>query len=219
MPSSHVALSPSWPTPDEIPCAGLERDPCLGGDRACDDLPALQLVKVPDWGQPFDDELLPRPTAAMGIVSVAGVTGQPLAGAARAFASPARGAGTQRLDGSGEWSRQFARLLAEALAGARPIRQILPWTSERARVHLRNLQPLFASGQRLRVLRVIATRPTQEVIEMTVVVGVDGRTRALAVRLEQAAPRQPPEPDQRARWAGRATANAPGWVCTDIEAA
>ncbi|HEY7262477.1 MAG TPA: Rv3235 family protein [Trebonia sp.] len=124
----------------------------------------------------------------------------------------------------GEWARRFAVLLTEALSGARPVRQVLPWTSRRARVQLPALMPLFSGGQRPRVLRVIATRPAQDVIEMTVVAGIGGRTRALAVRLQRADPAERPAwRGQSGTRPGRATtartqAMAP-WVCTDIEAA
>jgi hypothetical protein len=52
------------------------------------------------------------------------------------------------------------------------------------------------------VLRVLTTRPAPDVIEMTMVVVIGPRTRALAIRLERA---------QRE--------TAPQWLCTDIEAA
>lgn len=186
-------------------------DVCPGEEPAADELVALRLVKVPDW-PPFDgDPAAADTSAAAPSWSGAGVW----AGAdarSRGKADAGRGsgaAGADRLEASGEWARQFARLLAEALAGARPVRQILPLTSQRARVHLGRLMPLFGGGQRPHVLRVIATRPTLDVIEMTVVVAVGPRTRALAVRLEQAGPRQLAASPRR----------KPGWVCTDIEAA
>ena len=79
--------------------------------------------------------------------------------------------------------------------------------------------PLFGGGQRPRLLRVITTRPTREVIEMTVIVGVGARTRALAVRLEQATPRRPRAQAGHTTRDDTATAGPPRWVCTDIEAA
>ena len=102
-----------------------------------------------------------------------------------------------------DWTQQFARLLVEAVAGARPLRQLLPWLSDRARVHLRRVEPVLRCGQRPRVLRVLASQPTDGVLEMSVVVGLGPRTRALAVRLEEAG---------RAGQPGR-------WLCTDIETA
>ena len=63
-------------------------------------------------------------------------------------------------------------LLAEALAGDRPVRQILPWLSPRASVHLHRLMPVFGDGQPARVHRVMTTQPTPDVIEMTLVVAL-----------------------------------------------
>jgi hypothetical protein len=100
------------------------------------------------------------------------------------------------------WPRQFAVLLAEGLAGVRPVRQVLPWMSEQGSAHLHRLLPLFADGHQPRLRRVITAQPTMDVIEMTMVVAFGPRTRALAVRLEQTAHRQ-----------------SPRWRCTAIEAA
>lgn len=100
------------------------------------------------------------------------------------------------------WPRQFAVLLAEALAGVRPVRQVLPWMSEQGNAQLRRLLPLFAGDHRPRVLRVLTAQPAKHVIEMTMVVAFGPRTRALAVRLEQAP-----------------HAQSPRWRCTAIEAA
>ncbi len=236
---------------DRPACAGFPRGEAecdvRSGEPAADDLAALRLVKVPDW-PPFDGELAAGDTAAGD--TAAGQFGSgwayldPCAGAyplastsrwspcAAGAGSPARAATddggdarapeTDRLETSGAWARQFAPLLAEALAGVRPFRQIVPWTSERARVQIRRLMPLFGGGQRPRVLRVMATRPTREVIEMTVIVTVGARTRALAIRLERAGPRRPAGPAGHTGHAARAGApprSTPGWVCTDIEAA
>jgi hypothetical protein len=67
--------------------------------------------------------------------------------------------------------------------------------------------PAFNCAQRPHVLRVIITRPTRNVVEMTVIVRLGPRTRALAVRLETV---------QRTASGGAAAAR---WLCTDIEAA
>ena len=81
---------------------------------------------------------------------------------------------------------QFAAFLVECLAGVRPARQLTPWLSKRGSVHLHRLMPLFTGEHQPRVLRVLTTRPTPGVIEMTMVVVTGPRTRALAVRLERA---------------------------------
>lgn len=218
MPAPQALLSRSHHTDDEQPFPAA--DPS-----------AIRLVVLPEIGPPFDDDPAARAIAVPGEANPPGGAAGAVAAQARAGqgAPPAPEAGPD-----GEWARQFARLLTEALSGARPARQILPWTSERARVQLRALMPLFGGGQRPRVLRVIATRPARDVIEMTVVAGLGARTRALAVRLEraerpdrptwlsQAGGRQQPAPSAPpAQAAGRGTAAATGtrWLCTDIEAA
>ena len=196
------------------------QDPLCSGE--VDDLSALRLVPVPDVGPPFDGEMVAGAPAFAAVGGAPAECRQP-GWAERMHAggqpgSPATSAaGIGRGEGPGEWPQQFARLLAEALAGARPVRQILPWTSDRARGHLHRLMPLFGGGQRPRVQRVIATRPSREVIEMTVIVSVSTRTRALAIRLERMAPRR-----QLSRHDDRAIDSsqpALRWVCTDIEAA
>jgi hypothetical protein len=106
--------------------------------------------------------------------------------------------------GLGDWPSRFARLLTEVLSGSRPARQIMPWLTRRARFHLNRLTPLFSSSQRPRVLRVLASQPSANVIEMSVIVGFGTRARALALRLERAMP-----PNE----------TAAQWLCTDIEAA
>jgi hypothetical protein len=108
-------------------------------------------------------------------------------------------------------------MLTEALAGARPPGQILPWTSKRARSQFLRLLRAFGSGDvgggraggsargggQPRIVRVVATRPARDAIEMSVVARFGERVRALAVRLERTA--RPDSPGE--------------WICTDIEAA
>jgi hypothetical protein len=119
---------------------------------------------------------------------------------------PVHGGGTE----PGEWPSQFAQVLAETLAGSRPASQIVPWTTERARAHIRRLGPLLAAGQRPRVQRVITSRPAEDVVEVAAIIGFGSRTRALAARLELAGPRAaaPGRPAREARW-----------LCTAIESA
>ena len=107
-------------------------------------------------------------------------------------------------------------MLAETLAGSRPAQQVRPWTTEQARKRIRQLGPVLQADQRPRVRRVLTSQPRRGVVEMTVIVGIGPRTRALAVRLEHAGLGSV-APDR----AGRApTAREPdGWVCTAIEAA
>ncbi|MGO9784840.1 MAG: Rv3235 family protein [Streptosporangiaceae bacterium] len=124
---------------------------------------------------------------------------------------PRSGRAGRTPDGDGDrWPSQFAQVLAETLAGSRPASQITPWTTERARAHIRRLGPLLAAGQRPRVRRVLTSRPVEDVVEVAVVVGFGPRTRALAARLERADP-QPATPGRPARQAR--------WLCTDVESA
>ena len=207
------ADNPKVPDPDD--------DPRPGGHVRLD-LSSVKLLKVPDVAPPFDGEVLPTravPAARAGVqVTGNGVAGRAPVGGSGAYgrttlpaeqpggltgARPPAGAGAKRAGGCDDWTEQFARLLVETLAGARPLRQLMPWLTDRARVHLRRVAPVLRSGQRPRVIRVLACMPANSVVEMSVVVGLGSRTRALAVRLEEAA-----RAGQPARW-----------LCTDIEAA
>ena len=111
---------------------------------------------------------------------------------------------------SDRWPSQFAQVLAETLAGSRPASQITPWTTERARAHIRRLGPLLAAEQRPRVQRVLTSRPVKDVVEVSVIVGFGPRTRALAARLERAGP--------QAATLGRPARQA-RWLCTAVESA
>jgi uncharacterized protein DUF6459 len=117
----------------------------------------------------------------------------------------------------GPWPSQFAQALAETLVGTRPPSQLTPWISVQARRRIRRLSPvLAAAGQptasqpaasqptasQPKLRRVIITSPIDGVLEMTVVIGLGQRVRALAVRLERSD-----------------SAGEPLWCCTAIEAA
>jgi uncharacterized protein DUF6459 len=106
------------------------------------------------------------------------------------------------------WSRQFAQVIAEILAGARSPRQLAPWTTERVRDRISLLAQTLTPGQRPRIRRIMASRPAACVVEMTVVLSFGLRSRALALRLEQLPGRQP-APGLPARPAR--------WLCTEIE--
>lgn len=235
MPTQQAPLSHAQLTDDGTPHAGRHADTPDGGEFAECDLSELRLVPVPDTGPPFDGELYG--SAHPGASAYAGAPlGAPADGGASAGVQSKSGTDGAKPAGSrteDEWSRQFALLLTETLAGARPLRQLMPWTTDRARGHLDKLRPLFSGGQRPRVQRVITNRPARDAIEMTVVVGVGARTRAIAVRLERARrPRQSRWPDETARprlpaptgqaavtRPGTTARTAPQWLCTDIEAA
>jgi len=104
------------------------------------------------------------------------------------------------------WPSQFAQVLAETLAGARPPQQLTPWTTEQARQRIRQLGPILVTDQRPRVRRIVTSAPSQDVLELSAVVGFGPRVRALAVRLErgEARPYRP---------------NSERWRCTEIETA
>jgi hypothetical protein len=209
-----------------MPAVPPERPGCPnapGGRRPLPDPAAIQLFLVPESAPPYDEDVpagetgggrLPawplhgadtwsrgddrpaaaprRPTAAPG--APPGPSGAPLA-------APGVLAG---------WENLFAQVLAETLAGARPPRQIMPWTTEEALRRIQRLGPRLASQQRPRVRRVLTSLPAPDVMEMAVVVGFGPRVKALAVRLEQTGVRRPDLPGQRA---------AARWVCTAVEAA
>jgi hypothetical protein len=130
--------------------------------------------------------------------------------AARRRAAPRRAQAPSlpaRAPGTGEWPSQFAQALAETLAGARPTRQITPWTTEQARRRISELGPTLRAGQRPRVRRVLISEPDSNVVEMTIIIGIGMQVRALAVRLERTGPAQ-----------ARTDRGKP-WICTAIEAA
>ena len=135
---------------------------------------------------------------------------RPAAPARRPGTAGAAGRSQPARPGPGEWPSTFAQVLAETLAGSRPPAQITPWTTERARSHIRKLGPLLTASQRPLVQRVITSRPASGIVEMSVVVGFGPRVRALAVRLERTEPR-PATPGHAAR--------AAQWLCTAVEAA
>ena len=178
---------------------------------ATEDLSAMRLLTVPDVWPPPDS-----PPAA----AVAGWRPAEAEFADGVGSQPGERAGDQA-DGGHAWPRQFAVLLTEALTGARPERQLLPWLSQRGTVHLYRLLPRFNGGQGVRVQRILTTQPSPDVIEMTVIVAVGPRTRALAVRLARTEPA--PQPQWRAALPVRTgeprSATPARWLCTDIEAA
>jgi Family of unknown function (DUF6459) len=167
------------------------------------DLATISVISVPEVWPPLDGR--PAAQASPGF-------GHDLAAARRADRGDQgdRGDRGDQGDQGAPWPRQFAVLLAEALAGVRPLQQVLPCMSGRGSVQLRRLLPLFYGGYRPRVQRVLTTMPAADVIEMTLIVTAGPRTRALAVRLERATSAGP-----RA-WRGKPSAP---WLCTDIEAA
>ena len=177
----------------------------------------LRLIEVPgDW-PPYDCEVHGAGCPAAHEVTVTSPWAGPDRGAAT---SPGRAeprgpspefSAVHIADGTDPaiaWSRQFAQVIAEILAGSRSPRQLTPWTTERVRARIGQLSQTLMPGQKPRIRRIVTSRPTAHAVEMTVVLSFGPRSRALALRLEHLPPRQPAPglPDRPARW-----------LCTEIE--
>ena len=183
-----------------------------GGRRPLPDLAAVRLYLVPDPAPPYDEEVsagepgcgrLPaRAPRAESPGAEAPGAEAPWAGVPR---PPAAATGTPP-----GWPDRFAQVLAEALAGSRPPRQLVPWTTQETLDRIQRLGPRLASAQRPLVRRVVTSQPATDVLEMTVVVGFGPRVKAMAVRLERTGARLP---------ARRGDPLTGRWVCTAVEAA
>lgn len=180
------------------------------GDAAT--APVVRLMAVPNWADPRIDQTADEDGRTLAAAREPG----------RCAGGPRPSCGLTPASEPGDWPQRFARMVAEALAGARPARQIMPWTSKRARTQFHRILPGFrgASGQP-RILRVVASRPALNAIEMSVIAGFGPRTRAFAIRLERLS-----EEDRsrlasvgRLPWPDAVMTASGGWVCTDIEAA
>jgi hypothetical protein len=202
--------------------------------RPLPDAVAVRMLAIPDSAPPYDDELAAGrrpglagdgPLAGDGSLAgdgplageVPGGSGQAPSGEqgtpggrAHERVPAAAGSPTRGPAAPPGWPSQFAQVLAETLAGSRPPRQITPWTTERARRHIQRLGPLLAAGEQPRVRRVVTCRPSADVVEMTVIVGIGPKVRALAIRLERDGPRRASP--------GRA-AHGAKWVAVAVEAA
>ena len=201
--------------------------------RPLPDAQAIYSFAVPEIGPPYDDSApVKRLAGGAGRGRLTSVTtgrrsgrgDGPDPGLAR---QPARrqAPGNQPPE-AGPWPGHFAQVLAETLAGSRPVDQIVPWTTEQARRRISQLGPMLAATHRPRVRRVIVSSPASGVLEMTVILALDAHVRAVAVRLERADARTPggsPARGERrtARPASpRASQRAQhAWLCTAIEAA
>lgn len=152
---------------------------------------AVRQVQVPDSLPPYDGE------PATGLPPAAGPDTDP-DGPDKPGAGRLTGRAVPGPDG---WPSQFAQVLAETLAGARPAVQLTRWTTEQTRDRIRELGPTMASAQRPRLRRVMTSAPAADVLEVTAVVGFGPRVRVLALRLE------------------RAGTGADHWQCTALESA
>jgi hypothetical protein len=183
---------------------------------------SVQLISIPDAAPPYDCEThgaaCPAARGAVGSAREFALGGPPGSADGAAEAQPSRPggaaappglAGTTALVGTtAAWPRQFAQVMVEILAGVRPPRQVDPVTTDRVRAQIRRLGPVLAADRRPRIQRVVTSRPTASVVEMTVVVSFGPRSRALAMRLEHVAARDaaPGRPARPARW-----------LCTELE--
>jgi Family of unknown function (DUF6459) len=196
------------------------------GPRPLPDPAAVRLCLIPDSAPPYDAEVaapgppgpFPRLGAGPGRTAPGGAHG---ATHPSGPGSPDRDAAARRREPPATprspgppapapgWPGQFAQVLAETLAGSRSPRQLVPWTTERARDRIQRLGPLLSAGQQPRVRRVVTCHPTADAMEMAVVVVFGQRVHALALRLER---------DGGRPAAGRAP--QPGrWMCVAVEAA
>ena len=173
------------------------------------ELSRLRLVPVPAGWPPYDCEThgaacpVAHAAAKPHVSSHAPGPAEPSGLAATPQAS-----GQDRPPGATAWPRQFAQVIGEILAGSRPPRQIVPWTTDRVRAQIDLLSQVLASDQRPRIRRIMESRPAARVVEMTVVVSFGPRSRALAMRFEHMPARRPVPglPTRPARW-----------LCTEIE--
>jgi hypothetical protein len=187
--------------PAELAPAELAPAELAPAELAPAELAGLRLVKVPDTAPPYDGP-------AGGDCGGAQVAGPERAGDPGLAPAPAAGTRGLGSPASGP-AAALAVVIVEALAGVRPERQLLPLATDRVRARIRRLAPLLRCDQRPRVLRILASQPAPRVMEMTVVAAFGPRSRALALRFEQAAarPAAPGRPVRPARWR-----------CTAIEA-
>lgn len=165
--------------------------------------PSVQLIEIPDTAPPYDCEThgAACPAARDYVVRTGSPPAQPtqpLAPTASASEPPPTAA----------WPRQFAQVMVEILAGVRPQRQIDVLATDRVRAQIRHLGPVLATDVRPRIQRVVTSRPAARVVEMTVVVSSGPRSRALAMRLEYVAAREP---------APGVPARPARWLCTELE--
>ena len=211
-PSSAGAASPPLPAGEAV--RRTDSPPAVTSAPALA-FGGLRLVEVPGGWPPYDCEVHGTACPAACQVSVAspcadldlGASGgaEP-PGPSRTFGAGRPAAGTA--DPAVAWSKQFAQVVAEILAGARSPRQIAPWTTERVRDRIILLTQTLSAGQKPRIRRIVTSRPAALVVEMTVVLSFGPRSRALALRIEQLPGRRssPGLPARPARW-----------LCTEIE--
>ena len=209
--SSPRSATPPSPAGEAVPPAGETDPPSALVPALAAAFGGLRLIEVPgDW-PPYDCEVHGTACPAAREMSVPspcpdqddGSAEPPGPSPAFSAGQPAHGA-----DPAVAWSRQFAQVIAEILAGARSPRQLAPWTTERVRDRISLLTQTLTPGQKPRIRRIMTSRPAARVVEMTVVLSFGPRSRALALRIEHL-PGRRPAPGLPARPAR--------WLCTEIE--
>jgi Family of unknown function (DUF6459) len=208
MPGQQIMLSPATDYP-----SATDDGPATNATPPADAhaMSTVRLIAVPNWADPRVDETVDEDGGTL----VAPREPE------RCIGGPAPTGGLAAVGSEpGSWPQRFARMVAEALAGTRPARQIMPWTSKRARCQFHRILPEFrsASGQP-RIMRVVASYPTLNAIEMSVIAGFGPRTRAFAIRLERLPDEDGSRLARRRPWPDAVMTASGGWVCTDIEAA
>ena len=218
MPSTTLTpdppATPSQRTPPESPAsselrlitvpAGWPPYDCETHGAACPVARAAALTKPHISHQAPAPAGPPRPTAPP-LAPDQSMAGQGSAGQSSAGQSSA---GQSSAGQTTALPRKFAQVIVEILAGSRPLRQTVGWTTDRVRAQIGDLTQVLASDQRPRIRRVVTSQPAASVVEMTVVVTFGARSRALAIRFEHVPARQP-RPGLPARPAR--------WLCTELE--
>jgi hypothetical protein len=219
--------TPGQRTPPESPTASGQpippESPASSEPTASSE---LRLITVPAGWPPYDCE---THGAACPVARAAALTNPHVSHQAPALAGPPRptapplapdqsspdqsspGQNTAGQSSAGRATalpRQFAQVIVEILAGSRPLRQTVGWTTDRVRAQIGDLTQVLASDQRPRIRRVVTSQPVASVVEMTVVVTFGARSRALAMRFEHMPARQP-----RPGWPARPAR----WLCTELE--
>jgi hypothetical protein len=193
-----------------MPSPTLTPDPPAGpGALPSAELSRLRLVPVPAGWPPYDCETHGAACPVAHAAANPHVSSQaPGPAEPPGLAAPPANSVAGAVGQAAAWPRQFAQVIVEILAGSRPPRQIVPWTTDRVRAQIDLLSQVLASDQRPRIRRIMESRPAARVVEMTVVVSFGPRSRALAMRFEHMPARRPVPglPTRPARW-----------LCTEIE--
>jgi hypothetical protein len=144
---------------------------------------SLALAHVLPSGTPA----VPEPATALHLVDL-GVVDLGVGGVAAPMPTQGRRASTRPAEPADarRWSARLAQGIAEALAGHRPVQQLVRWTDESVYEMLthRLTGRVPSAGPRPRVRSIRISRPRDGVVEATAVVDTAGRCRALALRLE-----------------------------------